>query len=534
MNRMLGASTAALLLAATLGAQTRTTLIFNSRYDPGESLDAGAKQALREFRTHDILAVTPGTGATAFPLQAKTHTAARWGDAQNDAKVNEFKTGIVSSALVGPFVKWDDKKNFDPRKIYWTVKIRATADATAYSVLKKDTMGNVVRHDMRTGDFVRIKDDGLAEFFITQDLIMKAAGMQTGSFVPGTVGICQDKNKNLYYISPHSLTNGGALAGGHWVANGGSRTFAYDAAVVKIPSTAITYDNATGNVKDVTAASAVLVFNEINGSATNLTTRDMIDNSKHIDDKGTHDNVTFWMTGLDTDPTTTATFKAWDGKDTPHLIFTIVRTPFNNFGSWKTTIFTTQPFNNILGDVATINGVLMGSKTVTQPADGKWMGLKDKVGSANAPILNGLQWVETQLKSTAPYGITAADTANADGIVTIGTDPTINLAFQGESALLPIAVTSVVQGVAQGKAQLGVDLGAFPPIAGRGSYFLPNSGFWIFFPPGGGGAPNGQLEYNFPTPNDTILKNTRLIWQAFFVIVGGKLGLTPPIQTDFR
>ena len=520
MKNLAITAAAAVVLASVLGAQKKS-LIFTNRYDV-VSTQAGGAAVLNAIRGQDFCAVTPGAGATAFGLLPTTGFNALAGDADGDGSVAQLSgvKSYASLAIAGPFFKWADKTKGNYRLAYFTVKTGSTKPAT-YTV-----MSNGKPFVVRPGDWIRFKVDGQVEFFITQDLIMKAAGKQSGAWVDGANCMCQDKDGNLYYVPAHGKTHAGTgVAGGHWIQSGlpSGRQFAFDGAVVVIPKKAITYD-ASGNVKDVKAASAKLVFNEINNPTSQPNLRDMTKNSGAKGGKGQATLITFWVGGIDIDPNG-GTFQDWNGVKRPNLMFTVVRSAFRTGGSWKGTIFSTAPNNGQQGSIAVINGVMMGSKV---KADASWLGLQNGKTLANSPLLYGLAWLDTKWNATAPQGPAIADVAK-DGLLTIGTDTTIDLAFQGALRRFPVAALSFGVGAAKGTALNGVD---FSSTFGGWGWFYPPTASSIVF---GGTATNalGQVAYSFPLPNDMGLKGIHLLWQGA-ILARGKLDLTNPFATQFK
>lgn len=512
---------AAVAAAPAVQAQAKT-ILFTGRYDM-TSTEGGAS-VLDDIRGHDITAVTPGTGATAFSMMASTTLQARAGDIDADGSVSQL-SGVVpySNFLIsGPFVKYADKTNFSPDKVYFTVKYGAAP--TPLPTFKVSSNGKSVA--LRTGDFVRFLPNGQVEFFITQDQIMKAAGTQTGAWGLGANCIAQDKDGNIYFAPAHSITNSGtSVAGGMWLENGlpNGKIYAYDAAIVCIPKAAITYDT-NGNVADVKAASAKIVANEVGNPTSQPNVRDMCKNSGAKDDKGCATDITFWMGGIDIDPNG-GTFKDWNNIDRPNLIFTVVRSAYQTCGSWKGTVHSTALFTGQLGSIAKINGVSMGSTTT---ADASWLGLKDSSTLSSSPLLQGLCWVEAGLGVKAPHGMPAADAGGKDGVFTVGTDPTVDLAVQGVVARFPIVI-SFGGGATKGGLLTGVDVSA--NFGGYGMFFTPLA--WTVFP-GGATDAKGQASYAFPLPNDATLKGVNLVWQFLGLTTSNSFDLTPPISTEFN
>ena len=411
MKRLTLTALAAAATAAGLAAQNKT-LLFTGRYDM-VSTEGGAA-ILDNIRGHDIAAVTPGAGATAWSMIPSTAIQAMAGDKDGDGSVSQL-SGVVpysSTAfnVCGPFVKWADKTNFSPSKVYWTVQVYG---GTSGSVT---VSANNQPVKLRPGDFVRFLPSGEVEFFITQDLIMKAAGTQTGAHGLGANCITQDKDGNLYYAPAYGITGTSTgPAGGMWLEKGlaGLPVYAYDAAIVAIDKADITYD-AKGNVIDVKPASAKIVINEINnGPAQEPNIRNLCVNSGAKDDLGCPTDITFHMGGLDIDPNG-GTFVDWSSVTRPNFIFTVVRSAFQACGSWKGTIHSTTTFQQQLGSIAVVNGVQMGSTTM---ADGSWLGLANGQTLGASPLLQGLCWVEGGYSVRAPHGLPdAAAGAHGGGL----------------------------------------------------------------------------------------------------------------------
>lgn len=523
MKRLTLTALAAAATAAGLAAQNKT-LLFTGRYDM-VSTEGGAA-ILDNIRGHDIAAVTPGAGATAWSMIPSTAIQAMAGDKDGDGSVSQL-SGVVpysSTAfnVCGPFVKWADKTNFSPSKVYWTVQVYG---GTSGSVT---VSANNQPVKLRPGDFVRFLPSGEVEFFITQDLIMKAAGTQTGAHGLGANCITQDKDGNLYYAPAYGITGTSTgPAGGMWLEKGLASLpiYAYDAAIVAIDKADITYD-AKGNVIDVKPASAKIVINEINnGPAQEPNIRNLCVNSGAKDDLGCPTDITFHMGGLDIDPNG-GTFVDWSSVTRPNFIFTVVRSAFQACGSWKGTIHSTTTFQQQLGSIAVVNGVQMGSTTM---ADGSWLGLANGQTLGASPLLQGLCWVEGGYNVKAPHGFPIADAGGKDGVFTVGTDPTVDLAVQGVAARFPIAAISFGGGAPKGGLLAGIDVSAnfqgFP-------YFYPPLAWTVF--PGAATDAKGQASYSFPLPNDQTLKGINLVWQFVALTPATTLAFTPPVSTEFN
>jgi len=508
---------ATLCLTAAVSAQT-WSVVTSSRWD-ATSLDDKAGE-LSKIRPFGLWEFTPAkTGTAAYHVLPSAGLSALMGDPDGDGKIaifNGMKEGSTF-AITGAFIKDADRTKGDPRDIFWTVKDYGTYNTTI-QVFKN---GN--KHVMRPGDFVRIRADGNAEFFITQDQIMKAAGPQTGAWIKGAIALCQDSNGALFYVPAHgrNAANTGT-GGGHWV-NSPKKVFALDGAVCGIPASAITYDKA-GNVKDVKASSATMLFAEVGtGPLSQPSTRSLIKNSAFVTAGGTGDTTTLWISGIDIDPNG-GTFKDWNGAKQPNLIFTCENYKWSTSRfSWAGTIFSTTPNNlKVMGTIAQINGVAMGVKT--GKATGAWTGLKN---TPRPPCLRGLALTRANHKPLAPSGPIAGTTIN-DGVITMGKDPNIVLAFQDANRVAP-ALLMLGAGPSVGQRSVGVDLGVL--LKGWADVHVLRFGPIVNV--AGVSDVKGRLTVSIPTPTTTTLKGVPLYWQCLFVR-GTSLNMTNPVLTELR
>ncbi len=509
-------STLALLAPlGSLSAQS-VTLVSHTRW-AHQSLDAKGG-TLADIQPSDLFEFTPAkAGTAAYQVLPAAGLAATTGDADANGQVAQFNgLAIPGLRVAGAFVKHADRKKDDPRLIYWTIKELKAAN-TSITVFK-----NGAKHVMRAGDFERIRADGNAEFFITQDQLMKAVGTQNAAHVKGTNALCQSASGSLYFIGGHGWASSQKTAGGIWV-NG---KFLYDGGIAHIPASAITYDK-SGNVSAIKANSATIVINEVStGPSGQPNIRALVTNSGFTTAGGGKDSTTLWLTGLDIDPNGGTIGYSWDGiKTHPNLIFV-----FQNYkwattrDSWAATIFSTATTSlKVPGVIATINGVPMG--VTTGKASGAWTGLSN---ASRPPSINGLAWRRIGHKSSAPSGTVAANTKNA-GVTVMGTDPTMFLDFQGPERRFPAALL-LGAGPSKGSRQIGADLSfllsgyadlhalKFGPLAG--SLGVTDA--------------SGRVQLSFPTPKDTSLKGQSLVWQAFFLRIVGKAALSNPVLTELR
>ncbi|HHI79722.1 MAG TPA: hypothetical protein ENK02_07055 [Planctomycetes bacterium] len=501
--------TAAIItLGAGLGAQN--TVLYTGRFDT-QSLDstAGNLSVIREF---DIGAVTPSTsGATAFSFLPVAAMSAMLGDGDKDGQLAEYykaKSYFQRWNHAGCFVKAADKASGDPKKVYWTVRDNGASTNPKLVVF---VAGGTKTVTVKPGDFVRIGANGNAEFFITQALIMKAAGKQPKGFKPGASDIAQAKDGSIYY-SP--------AEGGHWVSDGTNQAFAYDGAICYIPGSAITYD-AQGNVQDVKAGSARLLINEV-ASTPNI--RTFVGNANAADRSGNKITSTANLVGLAIDPNGGTFTSPFTPKvKHPNLLFT-----FDN-GGYAGTIFTTaMNATNVPGDIARINGVLMGAHLPGGKADGSYLGVKLSLPNFQ-PTLMGLEVIQTKLKSKAPYGMAILDTQK-DGVLVLGTDKNLELDVQAVFPRLPILLV-LGAGPAKGAFAPSADLSSI--LGGFGSLYEVVPGPFLL----NGGQTNlkAQALIKLPVPNDPTLKGQKLLWQAAVrSATGPSTWLTNPVVTDIR
>ena len=499
--------------AAALNAQTtRHTLFFPQLYDAA-SFDSNGKSfsAISKF---DIAAVTPDkAGSWMWSAIGAASFSAMVGDGDNDGIVTEFYNQAASTIYSHSccLLKREDRKTADRRLLYWSVR---EVQSGSHPYLHLPLKGGKF-HKVRPGDIVRIGRDGFAEFFITQELIMKAAGPQTGTVSKGCSAITQDAAGNLYY-SP-------APSQGHVVTKLGKRVLAKDGSVIYIPASAISYD-AAGNVKDVKASSAIMIIEMGSNAPSNHPNMvSIVTNTKAIDSQGqrmvlTTSNWVKNVSGLAIDPnggTFTSTLSG--STKHPNLLFVM------DNALYRGTVFTTKIVQSAMGALADINGTQMGS--LSAKADGSWLGCK---GAGNSPTLTGLEIASWKLAPKIPYGMTSMGTRQ-NGRVVLGTDKTFALDFMTTGPRLPI-VLLLGGGPAQGKQLLALDL--TPLFGDFSTAFVFNGG-----PIAGtqGISDNfGRKFLSIPVPGGNTLRGVSLIWQGLLIQRGGKHFMSPPVVTEFR
>jgi hypothetical protein len=247
LSRILPAlAIASIATTAVVSAQNPQMLVFGHRYDH-ESLDANAGD-LGKFGAFDAAAVVPGANATAFMFLPGTGLNTVIGDIDGDGKRANFAGQMDSDprdSLIY-FMKHSDKANPRSSNLFFTVSEIYTTNASRPAAEQVTVLKGGKPYVLKNGDFVRIKPGGEAEFFITEDLLFKACGVnQTGSFAKGANALVQDKDGSLYFAP----NKGGIRMMGQ---NG---LYVYDGGICYIAAKDITYD-ADGNVSDVTADSA--------------------------------------------------------------------------------------------------------------------------------------------------------------------------------------------------------------------------------------------------------------------------------------
>lgn len=501
------AISAAVFLAPLTAQQSKSHTLLAHPFYAATSLDATAGPIRGAFGRSDTLAVTPGSNSAAFPFVPAATLSAMMGDANNDGVLPEFNGRTGGAGLYGIFVKDADRDSNDPSKLFFGIQERSANDP---KIVLHTATGT---HTVKMGDFFRFKPDGTAELFITQAMIMNAAGTQTNSWVDGCNALCQDSKGNLYYSAPYGLTNAGTgAAGGHWVGG----TWCNDGTIVQIPVAAITYD-ADGNVQATAPGSARIVAKEVGGTVTNV--RAMCVNSGAVDSAGNFTAVTYHMNGLDIDPNGGTFQPQFSNTETvPNLIFS-----FSNV-TWRGTVFSTaKNSSGADGSIAVINGTTMGTTTGT--ADGSWWGLVD--GSGSTPVSVGLCVMQTGYNPAAPFGHTSIKVPN-EGLVDLKTDPNIRLAIQGAEAFLPVTI-GLGLGIAKGAKAPNVDINVWN---GFGPLYTLN--LVALLSPGIIDAQGrADLVVQVPT-NDPTLIGVNVLWQAVSVGGGNPGYLSNPVVTEIR
>ncbi|GAB4146468.1 MAG: hypothetical protein Fur0037_14530 [Planctomycetota bacterium] len=487
-----------LLVTGPALAQAKS-LLFTGRF-PFVSLDSvnerpgGTITRLEEF---DFSFVTPGPGAFARSLETSTaHEAylAAAGGNGNYTKFYGLKTYFQNFQIASPFVRHSDKGSVTPDKVFFTV--RSNAAPLQLEVFTNNGTSTAV---VQPGDFVRFLPNGNVEYFITQALFAKAAGLPptTGRSVLGASALCQDAQGNLYYSPP---------TGGHWInGNFGPPVFANDGSIVMIDAADITYD-ANGNVFDVVQNCAHLLFEEVAGGPgpNPLGVRGMVANAGGYDRTGNPIAVAGIfgkVAGLDLDPnggTVTASFP--DANNVfpaiPNLVFV------SDAGSYAGTIFSTA--NG--GSLASINGVLCGSNTLGVPANGSWLGVHLDV-SNHQPSLMGLQVVDQ-----IAYEPLVLDAPNFGALLDPSTQPLFELDSHGQIGQLVFLLIQLGPTAPSGMVP-SIPAASFP-------FFGPDS-----FPQGfvGPGAVQlgvlahdafGYATLSFPNPNSSALQGRTFVIQS--------------------
>ncbi|PIE24943.1 MAG: hypothetical protein CSA62_01765 [Planctomycetota bacterium] len=514
------AAAAVTLLAATAFAQTKKHLvIFSHRYNCKTADNKAAATELGKFRSFDITGVVPGQGATAFSMLPGSSLNGIIGDVDGDGiRLNfEGQMNGVANDGISVFMRHKDKAHPRADLIFWTVTehYKQQASRSAAEQIQVKVKGKP--YLMRSGDYVRILPNGEAEFFITQDQFMKAIGKQTGAHAKGGQALCQAPDGTLYFAPNHIAKIGGGV---RVMGQGATGTWVNDASVLYIPAKAITYD-AKGNVKDVQPKSARIAFKEAGvGPTGQPSTRMLVQNSGWVDSVGVIGSITFWMGGIEIDPAGGTWNDYYDPKyKHPHLIFHSETSPYGSQGSYASTIFSTRNYKGQPGTIATINGVLMGTRT--GKADASWIGLnKDtglKAGSKDRrPMIRGLILADAKgLSSTAPQGIPAAE-ASGDGVVYFTKSRNFTIDFQGPVRRFPLFVFFDAA-ADKGKTPVGIDLSSL--FGGYGVFNALRFGPFVWPTPTVTDA-SGHAQAAITLPN-----NTTLIGQAFWF---QPLFLAPP------
>lgn len=509
-----------LLALSTTAAAQRKSLLFTGRF-PFTSLDSVNERAggsLTQLQEFDISIVTPDA---VNPFVARTFwlpTTAQQtvaGDAYNDGNYTRFyglKTNYFERwNFAAPFVKVADQANCTWEKVFWTV--RDNAVNKNFTVKTNNASGTAV---IQPGDFFRFAPNGNVEYFITQALIMQAAGSQTGAASPGASAICQDATGNLYY-SP--------AEGGHYVSgNTGTPVFHNDGSIMMIRRPDITYD-ARGNVSAVTPGSAICLFSETSpGPMGEPTLRTIMANAGAQNNAFAPITISNNIVGLAIDPnggTVRASFP-WGANNTYEVVPNLVWT--DDGGTYGATMFSTQvnPANNNLGSVAMINGVLMGA--TGGPATGAYWGVQQDIANFQ-PTTMGFAIIDAPAQDTY-----TADAPNHGAI--LSTDTTIDWDFWPGPATVSYAVLAIGP-LAAGQVPFGVDVSfLFGTDSFRTLYGIASQVTTI---PLGVSNPAGYATLSLPKPRQGGLVGLTLIVHGLkFTVQAPGIALSNPVLSQFK
>ncbi len=503
-------------IVASLPAQNDVTAIFLGRFD-FVSLDAprerpnGSITALSGF---DLSYVTPGGGAVARPWTPTTGHASMMGDSIGDGDFTRFDTYFPNNwDFCSPFVKHADRGLIDP-PVYFTVRDNRV-------VLQFDVFdqNGTQRRSIRSGDFFRWTHNGNIELFITQDLLMKADGLDPlgGAEFNGANAITQDAQGNLYY-SPQE--------GGTWVLGNdpAAPLWCERAGIIMIDSADITYD-ANGNVQDVVADSAHVIYNgNQSGPAGEPSVVQMALNAGAMDYAGNPIPSYYDTYGLAVDPTggtTTVSVPRQVGGQTvydtiPNLLF------HSDNGTHAGTLFSTQPNGGNPGSIAVINGVSFGSSILGVPASGAWWGVQQNT-AAFSPTMMGFALIDAI--SAEPF---VADAPRHGAM--LSTDPMINIDFY------PGPSTPTVFFLAPGP----IAAGTFQPSVDVTFLFGPNTFTHLYATSLptlvlglGASNPNGYITFSTRNPTNPAFLGATLIFQGVR-IVGPNVELSTPVTLQFK
>ena len=339
--------------------------------------------------------------------------AAYHGDPTNDGlSLNFFDdVGVSGSSslnfdFAGCFVKRfgvNDKAAGEPSLAYITVRDHDRINNAPWRFFQVNDGGSP--RTILPGDFFRYRTDGSVEFFITQALLAKACtgAASGGNVLQGSAdALAQDDQGNLY-LSPGEA---GCSVPNRSADRGAQSLSAQNGAIFMIPADAITY-GADGNVVDVEAFSAILIFNEtLTGPFGSDTVRLICQNAQALRASGSAFSITTDLVGMEIDPnggTITGAFPEHFADD----IDPVTGLPFpqaprtipNVLMAWDDALLRSilstapAPGNTVPGSVAVINGAEVGSYT-TGP-DGSQLGCDDQ-GSAFSftPTLMGFNLID--------------------------------------------------------------------------------------------------------------------------------------------
>ena len=548
---------AAVALSTIAAAQvqvTPQTMVFTGRFN-FTSADANATTQAGFLREYDKSFFTPGIDPlTSLPYmdgarsaRNTTAYAAYHGDPTADgASLNFFDTVGVSGSsdlnfdFAGCFVKRhivNDKAEGDPTLAYLTVRDHDRINNGPWRFFSVNDGGTA--RVILPGDFFRYQANGNVEFFITQALLAKACtDSGPGNVLQGSAdALAQDDQGNLY-LSPGEA---GCSVPDRAMARGVGSVYAQNGAIYMIPASEITY-GADGNVVDVTANSAVLIFNEtLLGPLGSETVRSICTNAQALRASGSAFTITTDLVGMEVDPnggTIDGAFPEYFTDDIDPLTTLpypqAPRTIPNVLMAWDDALVRSvlstapAPGQNLPGSVAVINGAEIGSYTVGP--DGSQLGCDD-TGSAFSftPTLMGFNLIDqvTEFPGTI-------DIANDGNVDAMGGSISVDLAHTPVAfpSTLVYPAFTVVGPVLPGYQALSITRGAtgagFRPSGSAPDFFLlPTANILpLTLMP----AP-GYLNITSPIP--TLASGLNIVVQAqagFFDSLNSRLYLSEPCQ----
>lgn len=302
-----------LLAGGGLTAQTRT-LLFSTTAVETSANAIGLEVA--SFRAGEVQQFVPGSDFGARPFLSDGCQWVFIGDANGNARIVDDATNGPGQFTDAIFVRrfGTGSGESSPRTV-WLSK----SSTTGFSSSLED------------GSVFRYNSQNQTEVFVTEAALLQALG-QAPNLDLDLDAICQDAQGNLYmsFESTESVNGTNAL----------------DGAIIRIPRAAITYNLFNGTVSNIASGSAQILVDE-------SVIAGFITNSGVQTATGSNPSTNVNLSGLEIDPNG-GTFSTAFG-NVPNLIFTW--TASTNDGA----ILSTRN----MGQIATINGVPMGSTTQT-------------------------------------------------------------------------------------------------------------------------------------------------------------------------
>lgn len=274
--------TCALAAVAAAGLQAQTQTLLFSTTAPERAFSAVGLE-VSNFRPGEIQQFVPGTDLSARPFLTDGTQWVYIGDANGNGRIVDDATNGPGQFTDAIFVRRAGVGAGErSQREVWLSKSSTTGFSTS----------------LEDGSVFRYNAQNQTEIFVTEDQLIAALGQPSNQDLD-LDAICQDSQGNLYV----SFETTESVSG----------TNAFDGSIIRIPSSAITYNIFNGRVSQIASGSAQILVEE-------STLAMWISNSGVQTSAGNNPSTNVNVTGLEIDPDG-GTFMTSVGT-APNLLFT--------------------------------------------------------------------------------------------------------------------------------------------------------------------------------------------------------------------